>query len=109
MQPHSAGESNSSTGDGLYGALRGFYYGSSLIDRQARTKCRTSIALAQQPCSGLARILAAPRPSTRWGSRLCDRRLRPENLHQGLVGALLVGVSTADANRPDQLIIHDDG
>jgi hypothetical protein len=35
-------------------------------------------------------------------------RLRPENLYQRLISALLVGVSAAHANRADHLIIDDD-
>ena len=40
---------------------------------------------------------------------LRDRRLRPENLNERLVGALLVGISAAHANRADHLIVHYDG
>jgi hypothetical protein len=40
---------------------------------------------------------------------LRDGRLRPKHLNERLVGALLVGISAADADRTDQLIIHHDG
>ena len=46
------------------------------------------------------------RSSGRRGRR--KRRLRPEHLHERLIGALLVRVSAADSNRANQLIVHHD-
>ena len=61
----------------------------------------------------LAAASAAPATTTGCaasrGRRCCQRGLRSENLLERLVGALLVGVSAADAYRADEVIVHDDG
>ena len=74
----------------------------TLAAATART-CGPAAAATRTACStGTASATAG-----RHGLR--DGGLRPEYLNERLVGALLVGISAADADRTDHLIVHHDG
>ena len=74
----------------------------TLAAATART-CGPAAAATCTACSTSSTSATAGRHGLR------DRGLRPEYLNERLVGALLVGISAADADRADQLIVDYDG
>jgi hypothetical protein len=54
-------------------------------------------------------LTAAHTASSRRSRGRRQGRLRPKHLGERLVGAHLIGISPADSNRANQLIVHDDG
>jgi hypothetical protein len=77
-----------------------------------RSPASTTLAAATARTCGpaaAATCTACTAGSTAGRRGLRDGGLRPEYLNERLVGALLVGISAADADRADHLIVHHDG